>query len=334
VPARGTRGGRYRPRIATDSPVYRPQIQSDHFDDFFAPELARAGYSAVYKRKTEAVYTGSAYAIDGCATFFRKDSFSLIKKYEVEFNKAAGSLAESVGPPGARDKALSRLMKNNVALILVLEAMNATAPPGAMGGAAKRQLLCVANTHIHANPELNDVKLWQVHTLLKGLEKIAASAEIPMVVSGDFNSIPGSAAHCLLSTGRVEAGHPELATDPLGILRPSSKLCHGLPLSSAYATAARPDAAGGADGAARERLRERLDCGGTGEPRFTNCTRDFVGTLDYLFFTRDSLAPTALLELPDEAALRGPRGTGALPSAVASSDHVALMAAFAWAPRR
>jgi CCR4-NOT transcription complex subunit 6 len=32
----------------------------------------------------------------------------------------------------------------------------------------------VANTHIHANPELNDVKLWQVHTLLKGLEKIAA----------------------------------------------------------------------------------------------------------------------------------------------------------------
>ena len=48
--------------------------------------------------------------------------------------------------------------------------------------------LCVANTHIHANTELNDVKLWQVHTLLKGLEKIAASAEIPMVVCGDFNS--------------------------------------------------------------------------------------------------------------------------------------------------
>jgi CCR4-NOT transcription complex subunit 6 len=37
-----------------------------------------------------------------------------------------------------------------------------------------RTLICVANTHIHANPELNDVKLWQVHTLLKGLEKIAA----------------------------------------------------------------------------------------------------------------------------------------------------------------
>lgn len=32
---------------------------------------------------------------------------------------------------------------------------------------------------------------YQVHTLLKGLEKIAASADIPMLVCGDFNSIPG-----------------------------------------------------------------------------------------------------------------------------------------------
>jgi hypothetical protein len=49
--------------------------------------------------------------------------------------------------------------------------------PGAGGpggpGRPTKQLICVANTHIHANPELNDVKLWQVHTLLKGLEKIA-----------------------------------------------------------------------------------------------------------------------------------------------------------------
>lgn len=33
--------------------------------------------------------------------------------------------------------------------------------------------------------------LLKVHTLLKGLEKIAASANIPMLVCGDFNAIPG-----------------------------------------------------------------------------------------------------------------------------------------------
>jgi CCR4-NOT transcription complex subunit 6 len=51
-----------------------------------------------------------------------------------------------------------------VALIAVLEALE---PPfadsgGASGAASRRQLICVANTHIHSNPELNDVKLWQV----------------------------------------------------------------------------------------------------------------------------------------------------------------------------
>jgi len=70
-----------------------------------------------------------------------------------------------VVPGGKSDCVLSNLLQDNVALIAVLEM--------AEQQSGSKQLLCVANTHIHANPELNDVKLWQVHTLLKGLEKIA-----------------------------------------------------------------------------------------------------------------------------------------------------------------
>lgn len=55
------------------------------------------------------------------------------------------------------------LLQDNVALIVVLDA---TAGQGQgqekPAEAPRRQLICVANTHIHANPELNDVKLWQV----------------------------------------------------------------------------------------------------------------------------------------------------------------------------
>lgn len=105
-----------------------------------------------------------------------------------------------------------------------------------------------------------------MHTLLKGLEKIAASADIPMLVCGDFNSNPGrfdyfyfciiletcvrhgsfvsisklflmvifslccSAPHALLAMGKVDPSHPDLAIDPLSILRPHSKLVHQLPL--------------------------------------------------------------------------------------------------------
>ena len=53
------------------------------------------------------------------------------------------------------------MAQDNVALIAVLEASEA---PGKAANQARRQLVCVANTHVHSNPELTDVKLWQVHT--------------------------------------------------------------------------------------------------------------------------------------------------------------------------
>ena len=218
------------------------EVQSDHFDEF-KKELEQHGYVAVFKKKTNEVFTGGTYAIDGCATFFREKTFTLVKRYDVEFNKAASAIADAQTTQQAKKNALNRLLKNNVALIIVLEAKdapdtNTNVNPNASSpqDRNKRQLICLANTHIHANQELKDVKLWQVHTLLKGLEKIAASADIPMVVCGDFNSIPGSAPHSLITDGLVVPHHKDLENDPLGILKPHSKLCHNLPLVSGTTT--------------------------------------------------------------------------------------------------
>ena len=297
------------------------EVQSDHYEDFFQGEMAKYGYASVYKKKTAQVFSEGKFVIDGCAIFFKKDKFALIKKYEVEFNKAALSLVESLGGATQKKDALNRLMKDNIALIVVLEALDVDQQ--LLQG--KRQLLCVANTHIHANTEHNDVKLWQVHTLLKGLEKIATSAEIPMVVCGDFNSVPGSAAHSLLSNGRVPADHPELGIDPFGILQPSTKLSHPLPLVSAYTNLHKPCL----DSEALERQRDRVDV--IGEPLFTNCTKDFNGALDYVFYTEDALAPVSLLELPGEREVRAKYG--GLPNTQWSSDHVCLMTEFQWGAR-
>lgn len=296
------------------------EVQSDHFEEYFAPELDKHGYQALYKRKTNEVYTGNLNTIDGCATFFRRDRFSHVKKYEVEFNKAAQSLTDNAVPSNQKKSALNRLVKDNVALIAVLEAKfsNQGDNPG------KRQLLCVANTHVNVNQDLKDVKLWQVSTLMKGLEKIAASADIPMLVCGDFNAIPGSAPHSLLAMGKVDQTHPDLVVDPLNILRPTSKLMHQLPLVSAYSSFARMGVGLGLD-----QQRRRLDPS-TNEPLFTNCTRDFIGTLDYIFYTADSLSVESLLELLDEDSLR--KDT-ALPSPEWSSDHIALLAEFRCKPR-
>ncbi|KAI3678190.1 hypothetical protein L6452_37474 [Arctium lappa] len=256
------------------------EVQDDHFEEFFAPELDKHGYQALYKRKTAEVINGSILTIDGCATFFRRDRFSHVKKYEVEFNKAAQSLTDALVPIAQKKTALNRLVKDNVALIVVLEAKFSNHGVDTLG---KRQLVCVANTHVNVHQDLKDVKLWQVHTLLKGLEKIAASANIPMLVCGDFSSVPGSAPHALLAIGKVDPLHPDLAVDPLGILRPASKLTHALPLVSAYSSFARIGVGLGYD-----QQKRRVDPA-TNEPLFTNCTRDFIGTLDYIFYSADSL---------------------------------------------
>jgi hypothetical protein len=42
-----------------------------------------------------------------------------------------------------------------------------------------------------------------------------------------------------------------------------------------------------------EQQRRRLDPS-TNEPLFTNCTRDFIGTLDYIFYTGEILCNTVL----------------------------------------
>ncbi|KAF2594881.1 hypothetical protein F2Q70_00044089 [Brassica cretica] len=78
-----------------------------------------------------------------------------------------------------------------------------------------------------------------------------------------------------------------------------------------------------------EQQRRRMDPA-SNEPLFTNCTRDFIGTLDYIFYTADTLTVESLLELLDEESLR--KDT-ALPSPEWSSDHIALLAEFRCMPK-
>jgi hypothetical protein len=69
----------------------------------------------------------------------------------------------------------------------------------------------------------------------------------------------------------VSSARQELANDPLGILRPPSKLQHALPLASAYGAAAERRA-GGSVAPGLQNQRRRLDPK-YNEPCFTNVTR-------------------------------------------------------------
>ena len=178
--------------------------------------------------------------------------------------------------------------------------------------AARRQL-CIANTHINASPEFADVKLWQTQHLLIEIERLLTQATgstsaIPMVLAGDFNSLPGSDPHTLLANGGIQ-----VAEDPYGLLS-TLPLRHSLPLRSALATV-------GAHVNASAESHELQKM----EPPWTNYTVHFVGTLDYMWYTYDRLSVGGLLEMADERLVQEHT---ALPSPIFSSDHVPLLSEF------
>ncbi len=74
------------------------------------------------------------------------DNCLFLLNSQVEFNKAAQSLSEALVPSATKKAALSRLLKDNVALIVVLEARESGNTVDGQSATGKRgQLLCVVS---------------------------------------------------------------------------------------------------------------------------------------------------------------------------------------------
>ncbi|KAG9451516.1 hypothetical protein H6P81_011481 [Aristolochia fimbriata] len=310
-----------RQKLLREIICYKPdilclqEVQSDHFENYLAPELIKHGYSAVYKKKTSEVYTGSQFVSDGCAICFRCDRFIKIKSYEIEFNSALIRLTQKLGIQ-LKETHMRRLMKDNVAVVVILE-FKKNYPVLDVIQFESRNLICVANTHITANEEIPDVKLLQVYTLLDILERDIGDQRIPLLLCGDLNSVPRSAAYDLIVTGKVDSSHEELKVDPSNVIQ-QINLAHNLKLVNAYSAQILVEHGGpGVD-----ELKKCINWE-TMEPYFTSYREKFSGTLDYIFFSATILEVIGLLELLCPASLKS-----YIPSIEWSSDHLAIMARF------
>lgn len=80
--------------------------------------------------------------------------------------------------------------------------------------------MCVVNTHILADPEYTDVKLWQAQLLLEVVQGLITE-QTPLLVCGDFNSTPQSAVYELWHDGHVNPQHDDIVIrhDVCGLLR-------------------------------------------------------------------------------------------------------------------
>mmetsp|Transcript_2444 Transcript_2444/g.3467 ORF Transcript_2444/g.3467 Transcript_2444/m.3467 type:complete len:622 (+) Transcript_2444:235-2100(+) len=269
------------------------EVQADHYEQFLMRALQEAGYEGLYKAKTRESM-GIAGKVDGCALLWRRSKFRLAENYAIEFNDCARRACATLGlSPEDSSTFLHRICKDNIAQVAVLEVLQRH-----RNRHVQNTHLCIANTHLYSHPEFPDVKLWQTQALMQELEHFVLSRNLPLMVLGDFNSLPSSAVYELMSKQCVSHNHPDLATDSCNVLPDPEQLTHNIQLASAYASVQGE------------------------EPSYTNHSGNFTGVLDYIWFAQPHIRPLAVSPVPDLEEIKK-IGEG-MPNCLYSSDHALL----------
>jgi mRNA deadenylase 3'-5' endonuclease subunit Ccr4 len=203
-----------------------------------------------------------------------------------------------------------------------------------------KQFVAVS-THLHSSPAWPDVKAYQASMLCRGVVEalqgwgLDAGERAPVVVCADLNSQPrdsllhggAEGAYALVTAGTLPSTHPDHpATDKPALLPANGTDGSAEPRRSRVPTFGARASEVRTMGALTTfglRLRSAMADGEGKEPPLTTKTRDFEGTLDYIF-VGGGMRVTDRMDLP--YVKDGAESFGKLPNAVYPSDHIALVA--------
>lgn len=299
------------------------EVDQRNYNGYFREQLAYSGYKGVYwpRGRAMGMQEEEAKNVDGCATFFKEKKFILLDKQLINFGQIAVRRPDAKG----QDDIYNRLwQKDHIAVVLFLE------------NRQTGSRFMSVNAHLYWDPAYKDVKLIQTAILMEEITKLSetyakwpactdkaafrfseaegesdeplpepapsmeysSGDQIPLLMCGDFNSGPGSAAYNLIANGQLMEEHPDLGKRLYGNLSRVG-MTHPFKLKSSYGT--------------------------IGELGFTNYTPDFKDVLDYIWFSSTSLHVSALLGEVDKEYLKRVPG---FPNYHFPSDHVALFAEF------
>jgi len=303
------------------------EVETEQFYTFFQPELLRDGYDGVFAPKSRAktMSENERKHVDGCAIFFRSSKFSLMKDHLIEFNQLAMTNAE-----GSEDM-LNRVMtKDNIGLAALLQTKEGAFEAGMLPDhmSANHPLL-VCTAHIHWDPEFCDVKLIQTMMLMNEIKGIVEDTQqslrpgststnkpnansIPLILCGDFNSLPESGVVEFLTNARISADHPDFKE--LGYKDCLRKISSADGKTNEYSHSFKLERAYGDD-----------------IMPFTNYTFDFKGIIDYIFFSKQHMEVLGLLGALDTEWLRENKVPGC-PHPHIPSDHFPLLVEFEMTP--
>lgn len=311
-------------------------MDQDSFKEFFCPKLSYNDYRGVFwpKSRAKTMSEKDAKMVDGCATFYKTSKYILLDKQLIDFASIA------INRPDMKNQhdIFNRVMpKDQNAVVTFLE--------NRLTGSR----LIVANAHLHWDPRFADVKVIQTAILVENVSKLAekyvswpptkdkdkkgysfsadttvgdeasleppplvqepapsmkytSSIQIPLIIAGDFNSLANSGVYALLASGSLDATHPDLGNFQYGNFTRDG-IQHPFSLRSAYAS---------------------LN-GGPDQLMFTNYTPGFVGVVDYIFYSTNTLELTTLLGPVDAEYMKCVPG---FPNYHFPSDHLSLLAEF------
>ncbi|CAF1259466.1 unnamed protein product [Adineta steineri] len=308
------------------------EIETDQFHAFFLPELQKNGYDGVFSPKSRAktMCEQDRRYVDGCAIFYRQSKFRLIKHYLVEFNQLAMSAANGTSCHDMMNRVMT---KDNIGIVCFLETKEEIYSHTFSSGALPvdhKQMLFVCTAHIHWDPEYCDVKVVQTLMLLSELKTIMEDAiqihrpnsnntpidcsTVPLVLCGDFNSLPDSGVIELMRNGKMSKNHADfkdLSYETYlqkhsgidGVTTSSSDIIHHFKLQSAYETTSAPIMP------------------------YTNFTYDFKGIIDYVFYSTQLMRVLGVLGPLDPEWIQTNKIVGC-PHPNVPSDHFSLLVEF------
>ncbi|CCL99643.1 uncharacterized protein FIBRA_01663 [Fibroporia radiculosa] len=298
------------------------EVDIAQYEDYFLRNLSERDYEGVYwpKSRYKTMNEADRRLVDGCATFYKASKYTLVEKHLIEFSAVAMQRSDFKKTDDMFNRVLG---KDHIAVISLLE--------NKLTGTR----FIIANAHIHWDPQYRDVKLVQAALLVEEIEKIADSfakypprppistngmtttsgagdhnassrpppiysdgTKIPLIICGDFNSVPASGVYDFLSTGTVPHNHPDFMSHLYGKYT-SDGLKHRLGLKSAYAA--------------------------VGELPLTNFTPSFYGAIDYIWYSTANLSVNAVLGEVDKSYLEKVVG---FPNPHFPSDHLCIVSEF------
>lgn len=301
------------------------EVDVESYAEYFRPDLANDDYRGVYwpKGRAQTMSERESRNVDGCATFYRNAKYILLDKQQIVFSRTAINRPDMKGEHDFYNRVMPR---DHIATVTFLE------------NRKTGSRLMVVNVHLAWEPHLRDVKIIQVAIMMEqlvklaetyakwpactdkevfrfanqdpvdGVEPVAAElapsmkyddgTQIPMLICSDMNSTLESGVHEFVTQGVLSKTHPDLGSYTYGDFTRNG-MSHPFSLKSSYSL--------------------------IGELPFTNYTPDFKNTIDYIWFSTNSMQVVGLLGEIDPDYMRRVPG---FPDFNFPSDHISLWAEF------